>query len=489
MTTSHIAAGAREALLAGERLLGEAISDQIRRHHRRRLHRQGWEHALDHGPGWAAGEPPPRAGNAIDVLIDGAEALPAIAKELQAAKSHVHITGWFFSPSFALVRDERPLVLRTLLAELAERVDVRMLAWAGAPLPLFRPSRGEVRRMRDELTSRTRIQCALDAHERPLHCHHEKTIVVDDRVAFVGGIDLTSQSGDRFDSSDHPARATLGWHDVTSRIEGPAVGDVADHFRMRWREVTGERLQPTRESPRNAGDVELQVVRTVPERVYRAVPRGDFRILESYTGALRGAQRLVYLENQFLWSPEIAALLREKLVHPPTPEFRLLLVLPAQPKSGSDDTRGVLAELIEADAGNGRVLACALYARQGGHADPIYVHAKVGIVDDRWLTLGSANLNEHSLFNDTEMNVVAHDPDLARKTRLRLWAEHLELPADKIPADPTQAIDELWKPISKDQLARRNAGSPLTHRLVELPHVSKRTRRALGPLDSLVVDG
>jgi len=489
MTTSRIAAGAREALLAGERLLGEAISDQIRRHHRRRLHRQGWEHALDHGPGWAAGEPPPRAGNAIDVLIDGAEALPAIAKELQAAQSHVHLTGWFFSPSFALVRNEQPLVLRTLLAELAERVDVRMLAWAGAPLPLFRPSRGEVRRMRDELTSRTRIQCALDAHERPLHCHHEKTIVVDDRVAFVGGIDLTSQSGDRFDSSDHPARAALGWHDVTSRIEGPAVDDVADHFRMRWREVTGEQLQPTLERARKAGDVELQVVRTVPERVYRAVPRGDFRILESYTGALRGAQRLVYLENQFLWSPEIAALLREKLVHPPTPEFRLLLVLPAQPKSGSDDTRGVLAELIEADAGNGRVLACALYARQGMHADPIYVHAKVGIVDDRWLTLGSANLNEHSLFNDTEMNVVAHDPGLALRTRLRLWSEHLELPADQIPADPTQAIDELWKPIAKDQLARRNAGSPLTHRLVELPHVSKRSRRALGPLDSLVVDG
>jgi phosphatidylserine/phosphatidylglycerophosphate/cardiolipin synthase-like enzyme len=313
--------------------------------------------------------------------------------------------------------------------------------------------------------------------------------VVDDRVAFVGGIDLTSQSGDRFDSSDHPARAALGWHDVTSRIEGPAVDDVADHFRMRWREVTGEQLQPTLEGTRKAGDVELQVVRTVPERVYRAVPRGDFRILESYTGALRGAQRLVYLENQFLWSPEIARLLREKLVHPPTPEFRLLLVLPAQPKSGSDDTRGVLAELIEADAGNGRVLACALYARQGGHADPIYVHAKIGIVDDRWLTLGSANLNEHSLFNDTEMNVVAHDPGLALRTRLRLWSEHLELPADQIPADPTQAIDELWKPISKDQLARRNAGSSLTHRLVELPHVSKRTRRALGPLDSLVVDG
>jgi phosphatidylserine/phosphatidylglycerophosphate/cardiolipin synthase-like enzyme len=489
VTASRTTAVAREALLSGERLLGEAISDQIRRHHRRRLHRQGWERALDHRAGWAAGDPPPRAGNALEVLIDGAEALPAIAKELQAARSHVHMTGWFFSPSFALVRDAQPLVLRTLLAELAERVDVRVLAWAGAPLPLFRPSRREVRRVRDELTSRTRIKCALDAHERPLHCHHEKTIVVDDRVAFVGGIDLTSQTGDRFDSSDHPARATIGWHDVTSRIEGPVVDDVADHFRMRWREVTGEQLPPAAEPAPVAGEVELQVVRTVPENVYTAVPRGDFRILESYSGAIRSAQRLIYLENQFLWSPEIARLLREKLVDPPTPQFRLLLVLPAHPKSGGDDTRGVLAELIEADAGNGRVLACALYAREGAHADPIYVHAKVGIVDDRWLTLGSANLNEHSLFNDTEMNVVAHDPDLARRTRLRLWAEHLELPADQIPSDPTQAIDELWKPISKEQLRRRNSGGSLTHRLVELPQISRRTRRILGPIDSLVVDG
>lgn len=487
--TMRGSAKVRETLESGERLLGDAISDQIRRHHRRRLQQQGWERALDHEAGWAVGEPPPRTGNAIDILIDGAEALPVIAKEVQAAQSHVHITGWFFSPSFALVRDGQPLVLRTLLAELAERVDVRVLAWAGAPLPLFRPSRREVRRMRDELTSRTRIKCALDSRERPLHCHHEKTIVVDDRVAFIGGIDLTSESGDRFDSSDHVARAAIGWHDVTSRIEGPVVGDVADHFRMRWREVTGEQLPPARESASTAGGVELQVVRTIPERVYSAVPRGDFRILESYSGAIRSAQRLIYLENQFLWSPEIARLLREKLVDPPTPEFRLLLVLPAHPKSGSDDTRGVLAELIEADAGNRRVLACAVYARQGPHADPIYVHAKVGIIDDRWLTLGSANLNEHSLFNDTEMNIVAHDPELALRTRLRLWAEHLELTAAQIPDDPTQAIDELWRPISEEQRGRRENGRPLTHRLVELPHVSRRTRRILGPLDSLVVDG
>jgi phosphatidylserine/phosphatidylglycerophosphate/cardiolipin synthase-like enzyme len=342
--------------------------------------------------------------------------------------------------------------------------------------------------MREWLTKETRIECGLDAKERPMHCHHEKTIVIDDRVAFVGGIDLTSQSGDRFDSVQHPARSAIGWHDVAARIEGPAVADVAEHFRMRWHEVTGEQLAPG-PPPEPAGEVELQIVRTVPERVYAAVPRGDFRILESYAAALRSAERFIYLENQFLWSPEIARILRDKVVDPPTPDFRLLLVLPANPKSGNDDTRGVLAELIDADSDNGRVLACALYARSGRRVDPIYVHAKVAIVDDHWLTLGSANLNEHSLFNDTEMNVVAHSPELAAATRRRLWSEHLELPTDRIPADPIRAIDELWKPISKEQLERRGRGRPLTHRLVRLPHVSKRTRRILGPLNGLVVDG
>jgi phosphatidylserine/phosphatidylglycerophosphate/cardiolipin synthase-like enzyme len=342
--------------------------------------------------------------------------------------------------------------------------------------------------MRERLTKGTRIQCELDARERPMHCHHEKTIVIDDRVAFVGGIDLTSQSGDRFDSVHHPARNAIGWHDATARIEGPAVADVAEHFRMRWDEVNGEQLAPV-SPPERAGDVELQIVRTVPERVYDAVPRGDFRILESYTRAIRSAQRFIYLENQFLWSPEIARLLREKLVNPPTPDFRVLMVLPSSPKSGKDDTRGVLAELIDADGDNGRILACALSARSGSRVDPIYVHAKVAIVDDRWLTLGSANLNEHSLFNDTEMNIVAHAPELALRTRQRLWSEHLELPTDQIPASPTQAIDELWKPISKEQLERRTRGERLTHRLVRLPHVSRRTRRILGPINGLVVDG
>jgi phosphatidylserine/phosphatidylglycerophosphate/cardiolipin synthase-like enzyme len=342
--------------------------------------------------------------------------------------------------------------------------------------------------MRDRLVADSRVLVALDRRDRPLHCHHEKLVIVDDRVAFVGGIDLTSESGDRFDESRHPARAAVGWHDVAARIAGPAVGDVADHFRMRWQATTGERLDPA-QRPANEGAVELQVVRTVPEKLYGPTQRGEFGILESYIRAFRAAERFVYLENQFLWSPEIAAVLAEKIAHPPSPDFRVLVLLPARPNDGADDTRGVLAELLDADDGNGRVFASTIYARSGERADPIYVHAKVGIVDDAWLTVGSANLNEHSLFNDTEMNIVSHDASLARQTRLRLWSEHLELPIDTLDRDPADVIDQVWKPIAEDQLDRREAGRPLTHRLVRLPHISKRSSRLLGPTTGLLVDG
>ena len=119
----------------------------------------------------------------------------------------------------------------------------------------------------------------------------------------------------------------------------------------------------------------------------------------------------------------------------------------------------------------------------------MYVHAKVAIVDDRWLTLGSANLNAHSFFNDTEVNLVTCDPALARLTRLRLWAAHLERNIDEIAGDPSTVIDEIWRPIAAEQRERRNRGEPITHKLVELPATSRRSERLLGPLQALLVDG
>jgi phosphatidylserine/phosphatidylglycerophosphate/cardiolipin synthase-like enzyme len=472
-------------------LVGAGLEQAVRRHHRRRLTRRGWLHAL--APPreerlWAAGDPPPRQGNTLDVLIDGAAALEAIGETIARARSHVHVAGWHVAPDFALQRRGRRHTVREVLAEAAQRVPVRVLVWAGTPLPLFHPTRGEVRDASNRLCAGTAIRCARDARERPMHCHHEKLVIVDDEVAFVGGIDLTGLAGDRWDDPRHPDRGTLGWHDVAARLQGPAVADVAAHFALRWAEVAGERLYPAAPAA-PAGDRTVQVVRTVPEHVYRRAWAGDFRILESYTRALRSARRLVYLENQFLWSSEIVCILVDKLRRPPTDEFRLLVVLPAKPNNGADDTRGQLGVLADADGAGGRFLACTVYAGPTPAPTPVYVHAKVGIVDDRWLTLGSANLNEHSLFNDSEMNVVCCDSDLARATRLRLWAEHLDTTIDEVDADTADVFDRLWKPIATDQLERRRAGAPPTHRLCRLPGISRRTDRLRGPLNGLLVDG
>jgi len=163
-------------------------------------------------------------------------------------------------------------------------------------------------------------------------------------------------------------------------------------------------------------------------------------------------------------------------------------LLPSKAKNGQEDTRGQLSVLFQADAGAGRFLACTLW-QPGPGGRPVYVHAKVGIVDDRWLTLGSANLNEHSLFNDTEVNVVALDPELARGTRLRLWSEHLECDPAQLDAAPARIVDERWRPLAEEQLERARREGHSTRKLRLLPHVSRRSKAVLGPLNGLLVDG
>ena len=470
--------------------VGDGLERLVRDHHHRRLRRLGWERALTPGPGlWADGEPPPRAGNDVEVLIDGRDCFGSILRDLRAATSHIHFAGWHLDPDFDLERGEVPVIARDLFIELSKSVDVKILLWSGAPVPPpIRPSRRDTRRVGEALQHGGNVRFAVDKKERPLHCHHEKIFVIDDEIAYVGGIDLSTFDGDRYDSSEHVARGAIGWHDATTRLRGPIVADVARHFAMRWHEVTHERL-PAPAEPDPAGAVAVQLVRTVPEKIYDAVPKGDFRILEAYRRALRSAERLIYLENQFLWSPQIVEVLYDKLANPPSEDFRIVVVLPSKPATGADDTRGQLGVLFEADDGAGRILVCTPYARAGAHADPVYVHAKIAIVDDRWMTIGSANLNNHSLFNDSEVNVVMCDPDLARDTRLRLWAEHLERPVGDVAGDPTALIDEVWKPTALEQARRRDEGLPLTARISALPQVSKRSMRLLGPLQGLVVDG
>ena len=163
---------------------------------------------------------------------------------------------------------------------------------------------------------------------------------------------------------------------------------------------------------------------------------------------------------------------------PPHQDFRVVVLLPADPNNGRDDTRGQLGVLVNAAKEGGdenRFLACTLFQPRG---TAVYVHSKAAIVDDAWLTVGSANLNEHSLFNDTEVNAVVREQSFVRDARLRLWSEHVETDAA---GEPCRVIDELWR-------ARAVEASP-ERKLRLLRGVSRRTQALRGPVNGLVVDG
>jgi phosphatidylserine/phosphatidylglycerophosphate/cardiolipin synthase-like enzyme len=251
--------------------------------------------------------------------------------------------------------------------------------------------------------------------------------------------------------------------------------------------VTGEQLPPVPAAER-AGDTTIQLLRTVPEHIYDRLHDGAFGILEGYMRALGASRELVYLESQFFWLPEIVGVLAGKLRDPPTDRFRVVVLLPSKANNGEEDTRGMLAHLAEADDDRGRFLATTIDAMTGSTVDGLYVHAKIGIVDDRWLTIGSANLNAHSFFNDTEVNVQVSDERLARETRLRLWSEHLALPTDEIAGNPTEVVDRLWIPIARREHERWARDERRGHRLRALSPSSRKLERLLGPMDAIVVD-
>ncbi|MDQ6934328.1 MAG: phospholipase D family protein [Actinomycetota bacterium] len=468
--------------------IGERLESTVVAHHARRLGRLGWGGALTSTGAreWWVPHVPVRHGNSLRVLIDGAQALPEIERAIAGAQRSVHIAGWHVTPHFRLTDDPEGPTLREVLARAAERVPVRVLLWAGPPLPLFSPTRHEVQEVRDTLCRNSLVQCELDKRERTMHCHHEKIVVVDDELAFVGGIDLTDLHGNRNDDSDHPAEQSLGWHDCATVMRGPVVRDVAEHFRQRWSEIAGELLPEPPEQP-VVGSVAVQLLRTVPEGTYDFAPKGVFTILDGYLRALRAAESLIYIENQFLWSPEVVDILVAKLLRPPSPEFRMVLVLPKKPNNGKDTTRGQLGRLIGADHSEQLLATTVLGSTL--ESPGVYVHAKVAVIDDRWLTVGSANLNEHSLFNDTEVNVLTCDRELARDTRLRLWEEHTRRPRAELDGPAHEVVDRVWGAIAEEQARLSERGLPPTHRIRRITGLSKRVDRLQGPLRGLLVDG
>ncbi len=310
----------------------------------------------------------------------------------------------------------------------------------------------------------------LDGLRHPAEALHQKIAIVDGTHAFVGGIDpLVENEGDfdRWDTHGHflltPLRHTSEstpphpWHDVHAIIEGPAAGDVELNFRQRWNDVAQRHdknsliipqhpLPPSLES-----NILVQVARTIPEHTYKFKPSVVRGIAQLYANALSNAQQFIYLENQYFWLRAYLGIdvpfigidnhEMEQNLHELGAALQrgasLAIVLPDHPNVGRAFTDEGLAHLRAkapqaVEEGRLQVFCLATSTKERGHEHyrPIYVHSKVAIVDDIWVTVGSANLNNRGMRDDTEMNVASLDTELAYGLRLLLQGEHLGLIQD-----------------------------------------------------------
>lgn len=420
-------------------------------------------------PRWFRGGFPPRQHTMLRPLVHGDEYFPDLHAALLGARERVTIAGWALTPLMAIVRGEMETasVFAELLRKVSQRAEVYLLLWCGAPA-VFEPNEKMVAEVRKTLLRvAPRVHCALDHRASFSHDHHQKAVTIDGRIAYVGGMDITTFQGDRWDTRDHPLRFGPNWHDAQVRMEGEVVQDVEANFLQRWEAVTGEHLEPLPPLPvEPSWNQPAQIIRTVPAGFYAFAPRGEFGIHHALTTAIRQAERFVYLENQYLWSPEIVSALVEAMNRPRSGPFRVVIVLPAKAYTGKYDNDDHVRLLSGVDGGRGIFHAYSLYTAgpavgsSGYRYLPVYVHGKISIVDDQWFSVGSANLNGRGLATDTEMNVQSISPEIARLLRVRLWAEHLGLADEQVAAaDPIELVDHAWPEAARSMEGRLRAGA------------------------------
>lgn len=403
-------------------------------------------------PRWYPRDFPVRRHNRLVPLPHGAHYFPDLCAAIDSARQRVTVAGWCLTPLMALSRgDEQAFDVVTLLDRASQHADVYVLLWAGAPA-VFRPSVRDVERTQRVLRQfAPRVRCVLDRSAAFSHDQHQKAVTVDGRVAYVGGIDLTTFGGDRWDTAEHPLRFGPNWHDVQMRLEGEVVRDVEENFWQRWNAVTSETVAPLEPVVDPAWDTPAQIIRTIPQGMYPFAPDGIFGIRHALLAAIATASRYIYLENQYLWAPDVVEALLEAMNRRRSNPFRIVIVLPARAYTGKYDNDAHVKELQAGDAGRGIFHAYSIYSSgpasgtSGYRCLPIYVHGKVTIVDDDRLSVGSANLNQRGLATDVEMNVQARTP-IARELRCALWAEHLGMTPEAVAAaDPIELIDGTWQ--------------------------------------------
>ncbi|MEA2628029.1 MAG: hypothetical protein QOJ10_489 [Chloroflexota bacterium] len=419
-------------------------------------------------------------GNHVETLVHGATYFRRLLEAVTelGAGDQLFFTDWRSDPDQRLGDGPETEIGQVLTAAVRRGVAVKGLLWRSHADRLGFSAKEN--RHLGAIVNEAGGEVLLDQRVRLGGSHHQKLVVLRHAgeprgdLAFVGGIDLChsrqdddEHHGDRQRQKMAPVYGTTPpWHDVQVAISGPAVGDLDYTFRERWadpgplsRDPIGilhdvlrrthrkaSILPPMPPDPPVAGTQSVQVLRTYGRRPrgYPFAPNGERSIARAYEKALRRARRLIYIEDQFLWSNEVMKSFVEALTS--NPDLHLIAVVPRYfdqagaltlPPNQVGREQAVHALL---DAGGDRV---AVFDIENVRGVPVYVHAKVCVIDDVWTSVGSDNFNRRSWGHDSEIACAVMDDErdtrtpvdpaglgdgarrYARDLRLRLWREHL----------------------------------------------------------------
>lgn len=363
------------------------------------------------------------AAGRLALVVDAADYFRAVKEAMLAARHSVYLIGWDFDTRIKFEPEDRTLEGPNKLGPFLRWIDrnrpgveVHVLKWdLGIVLALGRGTTPIA--VLDWMTSE-RIHFRLDAAHPPGAAHHQKIVVIDDRLAFCGGIDMTA---DRWDTREHrdrdprrrrPSGWRYGpWHDAATIVDGDVARALGELARDRWERAGGERLEPPPDCDPiwpasirpDLTDVEVAIARTIPE-YGDGTPVHEIEAL--HLDAIAAAERTIYCESQYFACRRVAEAMAKRLREKDGPE-----IVVVNPKSADgwleaatmDSARHRLLGLVRQADRQGRFRIYTPVTQDGA---PIYVHAKVMVVDDRLLRVGSSNLNNRSMGFDSECDLI-----------------------------------------------------------------------------------
>lgn len=388
----------------------------------------------------------------VAVIIDADQYFQMVRAAMLKARKRIMMIGWDFDARISLDRSgaptEGPDSVGRFLQWLVERnkaLDVYILRWDIGALKTLLNARTLITLFR--WIWHPRISIKLDGHHPVGGSHHQKIVVIDDCLAFCGGIDMT---GDRWDTREHldddPRRRKPNgesyepWHDATTALEGPVAAALGDLCRERWQRAGRSPLAPIRGAADCWPDGLVPHFENVPVAISRTDPKMANRkaiseIEDLYIDLIGAARRTIYAESQYIAARRIAVAIAKRLDEAAGPEIVIVNPLTAEgwlEPTAMDTAR---ARLVEALRRRDRYGRFRVYHPFTGGGAPIYVHAKILVIDDRVLRIGSSNMNNRSMRLDTECDMTL-DADavpgrdirpVITSIRTSILAEHLDV--------------------------------------------------------------